>query len=119
MGRRRIYVIRGFESGPGPIANAVRWLYLGILNRKDGEMRRKLPEEIRTSLTQKSDAKVVRLSCTLRAQDAEAFLRLHEALGGPDTVSRNDLASRILAHTIVREQPVRAGRKEGEARSAE
>jgi len=82
-------------------------------------MRRKLYEEIRSSLTQQSDAKVVRLSCTLRAQDAEAFLRLHEALGGPVKVSRNDLASRILSHAIESDESVRRGRKEVETRLPE
>ena len=81
-------------------------------------MRPALFQTISTKLSAESEEKVLRVSAVLRGSDADAFVRFHEGLGGPDKVSRNDLASRILSHALSGDQPVRRGRKPAEERTA-
>jgi len=82
-------------------------------------MRPALFQTIRTKLSEESEEKVLRVSAVLRGLDAEAFIRLHEGLGGPGTVSRNDLASRILSHALSDDPSPRRNRKGHEEQVAD
>lgn len=81
-------------------------------------MRKPLFETINSKIAEESDEAIVRLSATLRGREAEVFLRLHDQLGGPNAISRNDLASRILSHSLEDEQPMRRSRKAAAAETA-
>jgi|CXWL01.1.fsa_nt_gi hypothetical protein len=73
-------------------------------------MRPALFQTISTKLSKESEEKVLRVSAVLRGHDAEAFIRLHEGLGGPGKVSRNDLACRILSHALSSDPTPRRSR---------
>lgn len=73
-------------------------------------MRPALIQTISAKLSEESETKTLRVSVVLRGLDAEAFVRLHEGLGGPGKVSRNDLACRILSHALSGDRPPRRTR---------
>jgi len=81
-------------------------------------MRPALIQTISAKLSEESETKVLRVSAVLRGLDAEAFIRLHEGLGGPGKVSRNDLACRILSHALSGDQSPRRSRKGHEEQAA-
>jgi hypothetical protein len=81
-------------------------------------MGKKLYEDIKATLAQESDERLVRVSAVLRGANAQAFIRIHQDLGGPDSLSRNDLASRILAHALEGNDAVRRERKATEQHPA-
>jgi len=77
----------------------------------------KLYEQLKQELIQESNDQSLRLTVTLSGPQAEAFLSLHEALGGPDAITRNALASRILSHALLAEQTGRRPRERADSKA--
>lgn len=74
-------------------------------------MRPALFHTISTKLSAEAEEKILRVSVVLRGSDADAFARFHDGLGGPEKVTRNDLASRILSHALSVDSAPRRNRK--------
>lgn len=77
----------------------------------------KLYEQLKQELIQESNDQSLRLTVTLSGPQAETFLALHQALGGPDAITRNALASRILSHALLTEQTGRRTRERADSKA--
>lgn len=60
----------------------------------------KLFDELKTELDQEASKASVRLAIGLSGRAAEAFVSLHQSLGGEDVISRNALGVRILSRVL-------------------
>lgn len=61
--------------------------------------------DLKSELDQESGEESVRLSLGLSGRVAEAFLSLHELLGGQTVISRNALGVRILTRALMEGEP--------------
>lgn len=77
---------------------------------------KQLYDQLKQELIQESNDQSLRLTVTLTGRQAEAFMALHAALGGPDAISRNALASRILSHALLAEQTGRRTRERADSK---
>ena len=65
----------------------------------------KLYDDLKQEINQESSEQGVRLSVGLSGRAAEAFLSLHELLGGQSVISRNALGVRILTRALIEDEP--------------
>ncbi|WP_090895810.1 hypothetical protein [Candidatus Nitrospira nitrificans] len=79
-------------------------------------MKRALAEVIKQQLSDKSSEKFVRGTFLLRGVEAAALDQLHREVGGPDRISRNELASRILSRALTQKSVGPRGNKASEER---
>lgn len=60
----------------------------------------KLFDGLKEELSQEANDQTVRVSVALSGRAAEAFLALHESLGGKEVISRNALGTRVLTRVL-------------------
>ena len=77
----------------------------------------KLYEQLKQELLQESNDQSLRLTVTLNGPLRQGFRCLHQALGGPEAISQNALASRILAHALSAEQTGRRIKERAEEKA--
>lgn len=70
----------------------------------------KLAEVLKTDVAQSYGKRSLRIPVTIPASVVTQFLELHLVIGGPEVISRSELASKILVHALTAESKTRASK---------